>query len=99
MRGKLVKWGNSIAIRFPASVLDIAGFSLGEEVEIAAGYGVVELWSKRRRPIIEELFAEAEKNGPLEPPEVDENEWNDIAPKDEEMDISSAPGQRPAGRR
>jgi antitoxin MazE len=99
MRGELVKWGNSIAIRFPASVLDIAGFSLGEEVEIAAGYGVVELRNKRRRPSVEELFAEAEKNGPLEPPEVDENEWNDIAPTDEEMGIRNAPGRRPAGRR
>jgi antitoxin MazE len=98
MRGKLAKWGSSIGIRLPASALEVAGFARGDEVEIAARNGVVELRSQRRIPTIEELFAEAEKLGPLEPPELVDwgpdvgaeiinDDWSDIALTDEEMGI------------
>lgn len=68
MRTKIAKWGNSAAVRLPRGTLEAAGFSPGQEVEIAVRDGVVELRSRRRIPTIEELFAEAEKLGPLEPP-------------------------------
>ena len=97
MRLKLVKWGSGTAIRLPAAVLDIAGFSVGQDVEISARAGVVELRSKPRIPTIEELLAEAEKEGPLEPPESDPDEWVNIAPTDEEM--GSAEGGRPDSQR
>jgi hypothetical protein len=51
---------------FACFILAAAGFSLGEEVEISASYGAVELCSKAmRRLTIEEMFAEAEKEGPV----------------------------------
>ena len=110
MRGKLAKWGNSTAVRLPAPVLETAGFSPGEELEIAARHGVVELRSKHRIPTIAELFAEAEKNAPLEPPEVVEwgpdvgaeiieDDWTGIAPTDEEMGVFNAKSGRPHSRR
>ena len=98
MRGKLAKWGSSIGIRLPASALEVAGFARGDEVEIAARNGFVELRSQRRIPTIEELFAEAEKLGPLEPPEfvdwgpdvgaeIINDDCSDIALTDEDMGI------------
>ena len=41
MRGKLAKWGNSTGIRLPNAVLNAAGLSRGDEVEIAVHDGVV----------------------------------------------------------
>jgi antitoxin component of MazEF toxin-antitoxin module len=105
MRGKLAKWGKSTALRLPASALNAAGLSCGDEVEIVARDGVVELRAKWRVPTIAELFGEAEKDGPLEPPEpidwglpvgaeIIDDDWSDIAPTDEEMGISDAKGRR-----
>jgi antitoxin MazE len=97
MRTKIAKWGNSAAVRLPRGTLEAAGFSPGQEVEIAVRDGVVELRSRRRIPTIEELFAEAEKLGPLVPPPLvdwgpdvgaeilPDDDWSDIAPTDEEM--------------
>jgi antitoxin component of MazEF toxin-antitoxin module len=88
MYGKLVKWGNGVAIRLPASVLDAAGLALSEEVQIVADHGVVQLRSKSlRRLTIEEMFAEAEKDGRLVFPEVDEHEYDGIAPTDKDLGI------------
>jgi antitoxin MazE len=110
MRGKVAKWGNSVGIRLPASALDVAGFARGEEVEIAARNGVVELRAQRRIQTIEELFAEAEKHGPLEPPdlvdwgpdvggEIIDDDWSDIVPTDEEMPLSTARRERARSER
>ena len=70
MKGKIAKWGNSAAVRLPSGALQAAGFSLGQNIEIAARDGVVELRSRRRIPTIEELFAGAEKEGLLQVPEL-----------------------------
>jgi antitoxin MazE len=67
MSGKISRWGNSAAVRLPKEVLEQAGFREGESIDFKTGDGVVEL--RKRRPTIEELFAEARKQGPLEPPE------------------------------
>jgi len=37
----LTKWGNSIGTRIPSNALAVAGFSLGDEVEIEAKKGVL----------------------------------------------------------
>jgi antitoxin MazE len=72
MRAKISKWGNSLAVRLPKGTAEAAGFASGQEVELSAKDGVVELRSARRRYTVEELFAEAEKQGPLvQPPLVD----------------------------
>lgn len=70
MGAKIAKWGNSAAVRIPAATLEAAGLALGDEVEFVPRKGVVEMKSRRRIPTIEELFAEAEKNGPLVAPET-----------------------------
>jgi antitoxin MazE len=67
---KIAKWGNSAGVRIPAAALEAAGLSLGDEVELVARQGVVELRSPARVPTVEELFAETEKKyGKLQPPE------------------------------
>ena len=110
MKAKIAKWGNSAAVRLPRGTLATAGFSPGEEVEIAVRAGVVELRSRRRIPTIEELFAEAEKKGPLVQPElvdwgpdvgaeIIKDDWSDLAPTDEEMGIPHARDSRTHTRR
>jgi antitoxin MazE len=101
MRTKISKWGNSAAVRIPRQTLEAAGLQEGQEVDIAARDGVVELRSPRKRYTVEELFAEAEKQGPLVQPafidwgadvgaEIIHDDWSDIAPTDEEMGIEGA---------
>jgi antitoxin MazE len=91
---KIGKWGNSAAVRLPSATLDAAGLSIDDEIDVVARQGVVELRSKRRIPTVEELFAEARKKGPLEPPATIDwgpdrgaeilpaDDWSDIAPRD-----------------
>jgi antitoxin MazE len=67
MPAKISRWGNSAAVRLPKEVLEQAGFREGESIDFKTSDGVVEL--RKRRPTIKELFAEAEKQGPLQPPE------------------------------
>ena len=88
------KWGNSAAVRLPAAAMDAAGLAVDEEVDVFAREGVVELRRRRRLPTVEELFAEARKKGPLEPPAavdwgpdrgaeiLPDDDWSDIAPRD-----------------
>jgi len=88
------KWGNSAAVRLPAAALDAAGLAVDEEIDVIARDGVVELRRRRRFPTVEELFAEARKKGPLEPPVVvdwgpdrgaeilPDDDWSDVAPRD-----------------
>jgi antitoxin MazE len=109
---KITKWGNSAGVRIPISTLETAGLTLGDDVELIARKGVVELRSPRRIPTVAELFAEAEKKyGKLEPPptvewgpdvgsEIIEDDWSDIAPTDEEMGVVDAGAGRshPRGR-
>jgi antitoxin MazE len=110
MKSKIAKWGNSAAVRLSRGTLEAAGLSPGQEVEIAARDGVVEVRSRRRIPTIEELFAEAEKKGPLVQPalvdwgpdigaEIINDDWSDIAPTDEEMGIPNAGNRRTHTRR
>jgi antitoxin MazE len=112
MPAKIAKWGNSAGVRIPASVLETAGLSVGDEVDVVARQGAVELRSRRRIPTVQELFAEhLKKYGRLEPPPLvnwgppvgaevlPDEDWSDIAPTDEEMGIPGAAGKRSRSRR
>ena len=99
MSVKISRWGNSAAIRLPKEVLEQAGLREGESVDFKTSDGVVEL--RKRRPTIEELFAEARKQGPLEPGEavdwgpdvgaevLPDDDWSDIAPKDDDETVDA----------
>lgn len=67
MSSRISRWGNSVAVRIPKEVLEQAGLREGQRVDFSTRDGVVEV--RKRRPTIKELFAEAAKQGPLEPPE------------------------------
>ena len=67
MPAKISRWGNSAAVRLPKEVLEQAGLREGEIVDFKTSDGIVEM--RKRRPPIKELFAEARKQGPLEPGE------------------------------
>jgi antitoxin MazE len=111
MRAKISKWGNSAAVRLPKSALDAVGLAPGQDVEVSVKDGVLELRAPLRRYTIEELFAEAEKHGPLEPPPLidfgplvgaevwPDDDWSDVAPSDAEMGIENAGGRRKSARR
>ena len=111
MSARIGKWGNSAAIRIPAATLEAAGLTLGEEVELVARQGAVELRARRGIPSIETLFAEAErKYGTVAAPgpvpwgsdvggEIVADDWSDIAPSDAEMGIGSGGNRRPRSRR
>jgi antitoxin MazE len=43
IRARLVKWGNSLAVRIPKTVLDEARMKEGEEIEIRAERGRIAL--------------------------------------------------------
>jgi antitoxin component of MazEF toxin-antitoxin module len=111
MSARIGKWGNSAAIRIPAATLEAAGLALGEEVELLARQGRLELRALRGVPSIEALFAKAEKKygtvtapgiipwGPDAGAEVVADDWSDIAPSDAEMGIGSGGNRRPRSRR
>lgn len=56
---QVAKWGNSLALRIPASVVNALGLSEGVDVEIrAAPDGAFEI---ARRPDVEEVLARIRK--------------------------------------
>ncbi len=59
MRAKVQKWGNSAAVRLPVAVLDAAGLSLDQSVEILVSDGsvVIKAVSQTPRYSIDELAA------------------------------------------
>lgn len=103
MSVRISRWGNSAAVRLPKEVLEQAGLREGERVDFGTRDGVVEL--RKRRPTIEELFAEARKHGPLDPGEaidwgpdvgaevLPRDDWSDIAPQDDDETVD-AEGRR-----
>jgi antitoxin MazE len=48
MVGKIQKWGNSQGLRLPKHVLDAAGISVGDDVEVTTNPGEICLVKKRR---------------------------------------------------
>jgi len=51
---KVAKWGNSLALRLPAAVVEAMGLKEGDEVQVTASAGRLNL---QRAPDIDELWA------------------------------------------
>ena len=112
MRAKISKWGNSLAVRLPSTVVEDAGLKEGQVVDLSAVPGLIRLRQVEPAPhySLEELLAEAARLGPENrPPFVDlgilpsewpQDDWSDIAPTDEEMGITGAGrGRKTSGSR
>jgi antitoxin MazE len=52
---QITKWGNSLAVRIPKPAAQTAKLKQGDEFEVLAWPGKVELRSTRRRPTLKEL--------------------------------------------
>ena len=57
VRARLVKWGNSKAVRIPKAVLEHAGLQEGEELEIRVHEGVITIEPCCRKLTLEALVA------------------------------------------
>ena len=60
VQAKIQKWGNSAAIRLPATALAAAGMHLDSEVDIQADKGrlVIQLPEKTNEELLDKLLAE-----------------------------------------
>jgi antitoxin MazE len=59
MKAQMVKWGNSLAIRIPKSILQEAKLKEGDSLEIAAaGDGRLEVRRPSRIPSLSQLVAQ-----------------------------------------
>jgi antitoxin MazE len=57
-RSRVVKWGNSLAVRIPKAVAAKARIQEGDAVLIDARKGIVEVRSAEKLPTFEELVAQ-----------------------------------------
>ena len=79
MKGTVKKWGNSAAVRIPASVLEAARVELDQAVDVRedAGRIIIEPVRTRPRYTLEELVA---KCTPKKRLSREEREWLDAPP-------------------
>jgi antitoxin MazE len=74
MRGKAAQWGNSIAVRVPRPVADMIDLKPGEELEIVAIPGGLNIRRpvNRRYPVMSmaEMAAEMDRLSAAEAPEI-----------------------------
>lgn len=59
------KWGNSLAVRLPAKLVAELGLKEGDEVEVRAAGGALEVAKTAKS--VEDWFAELDRIGPLLP--------------------------------
>lgn len=97
MRVKVAKWGNSVAVRLPKTVADALQAVPGTELELTVAHGKAELSapSRVRRIDLDDLVAQAKQLGPqnepafadgtILPSEWPQEDWSDIAPKDDTL--------------
>ena len=57
-RTRIVKWGNSLAVRIPKPLAQAAHVGEGDSVEIRASTGKIELSHRERIPTLQELVAQ-----------------------------------------
>lgn len=57
MRSQIVKWGNSVAIRVPKTVLERSGMREGDMVEFGAKKGAILAKAVKAEPTLDELVA------------------------------------------
>ena len=79
MKGTVKKWGNSAAVRIPASVLEAAHVDLEQVVDMReeAGRIIIEPVRTRPRHTLEELVAQCH---PKKRRSREEREWLDAPP-------------------
>lgn len=99
MKVKVSKWGNSLAVRLPKRLADDLGLSAGSTVDLEKEGSRLTIERSRAhlpRYRLEDLLAQIEP-GTEPPPLVDwsavevpwpDDDWSDIAPSDEEMEIA-----------
>lgn len=110
MRAKVSKWGNSLGIRLPKALMEQSGLREGQSVELSSKDGGFDVrpTSTVPRYALEELVAEMEKAGPaarpayedwgILPSEWPQEDWSDVAPKDEELGIVRERNRRRVSR-
>ena len=54
-RVQITKWGNSLAVRIPKPAAETAKLKQGDEIEVVASPGKVELRSLHKKPTLAEL--------------------------------------------
>jgi antitoxin component of MazEF toxin-antitoxin module len=79
MKGTVKKWGNSAAVRIPASVLEAAHVGLDQDVDVREEAGRIIIEPVRTRPhyTLEELVAQCD---PKKRRSREEQEWLDAPP-------------------
>ena len=55
---QIVKWGNSLAVRIPKPVAEVAGVREGDPIVIEADEGQIKVRRKQRVPTLKELVAQ-----------------------------------------
>ena len=73
MKARLVKWGNSLAVRIPRHVIEEAGLKEGDVLEIEAADNHIELRPKVKVPSLAKLVAEI----------TDQNRYSEISTRAE----------------
>lgn len=58
MKAKMVRWGNSLAIRIPKPVVDKARLKEGDSLEIESSEGQIELRRVSQVPTLRQLVAQ-----------------------------------------
>ena len=80
MIAKIAKWGNSVGVRIPKTLLEVVGLSDSDNVEIVAGDKMIIIKPARQRLTIEKLFQDWDGKAP-EP-----YDWGELdAPKGREL--------------
>jgi antitoxin MazE len=100
MRVQVAKWGNSTAVRLPKAVLKELGVEPGQEMELIVEGREARLkpvTSTIPSIDLEDLLAECDRIGWVNrpsyedwgilPSEWPEEDWSDIAPKDDEGEL------------
>jgi antitoxin MazE len=58
MKARMVKWGNSLAVRIPKPIIEEARFKEGDFLEIEAGDGQIELRRATKIPTLAQLVSQ-----------------------------------------
>ena len=110
MKVKVAKWGNSLALRLPKRLADDLGLKPGAVVDLNQDGSRLAIETAPRGKLprcrLEDLLAEMDRLGPentpkfeewgILPSEWPEEDWSDIAPKD---DGEAAPNRRRGAKR
>lgn len=64
MRLKIQKWGNSAAVRLPASILAQLGVKVGDSFEVDVSAQVATLRAAKPKYKLADLLAQCDKNAP-----------------------------------